>query len=201
MIIGKYNKSVILTYVGLMFALVGIYCAFNDMISYSMICLILSGICDLFDGKVARMCKRDDIEKEFGIQIDSLVDVVSFLALPFCIGIKMFNNMPKIANIVFIFYVLAGVIRLAWFNLNANKNEAVKTYTGLPVTYSAIILPIIYAINLIFQLQIQIVYLVVYMIVGLAFILNVKVIKPTGIWYVICAFAAIAVSTIIIMMG
>ena len=148
MIIGKYNKSVILTYVGLMFALGGIYCAFNDMISYSMICLILSGICDLFDGKVARMCKRDDIEKEFGIQIDSLVDVVSFLALPCCIGIKMFNNMPKIANIVFIFYVLAGVIRLAWFNLNANKNEAVKTYTGLPVTYSAIILPIIYAINL-----------------------------------------------------
>ena len=91
-IIGKYNKSVMLTYIGGIFALFGMIFAIIDNLQYSLICLMLAGICDLFDGKIARMCKRTDIEKEFGKQIDSLVDVFSFVALPCVIAIKLFLN-------------------------------------------------------------------------------------------------------------
>ena len=201
MFIGKYNKSVILTYIGLISAAVGIYFAFNDMLSYSMICLIISGICDLFDGKVARMCKRNDEEKEFGVQIDSLVDVISFLALPCCIGLKILIDLPKVLNLVFVFYMLAGIIRLAWFNMNSNKDEAVKYYMGLPVTYAALIIPLVYTINLICKSSFSYIYFCTYLIIGLAFILNIKIAKPKGIWYAIFAILAIAIITLIIMIG
>ncbi len=202
MLIGKYNKSVILTYIGLLSSAIGIYFAFYEMLSYSMICLIISGICDLFDGKFARMCKRNDEEKEFGVQIDSLVDVISFLVLPCCIGLKILINIPKVLNIVFVFYMLAGIIRLAWFNMNSNKDEATKYYIGLPVTYSALIIPLVYAINLIYaNLSIPYIYFSIYLVIGLAFILNIKIVKPKGIWYIIFAILAIAVITLIIMMG
>ena len=58
MIIGKYNKSVILTYVGVTLSIIGIMFTMNQKIDYAMICLIFAGICDLFDGKIAKMCKR-----------------------------------------------------------------------------------------------------------------------------------------------
>ena len=202
MFIGKYNKSAILTYIGLLSSAIGIYFAFYEMLSYSMICLIISGICDLFDGKFARMCKRNYEEKEFGVQIDSLVDVVSFLVLPCCIGLKVLIDLPKISNIVFIFYMLAGIIRLAWFNMNSNKDEAVKYYIGLPVTYSALIIPLVYAINLIYaNLSISYIYFFIYLVIGLAFILNIKIVKPKGIWYVLFAILAITAITLIIMIG
>ena len=66
MFIGKYNKSVIVTYIGACLSIIGIYLTLNENISDAIICLIFAGICDLFDGIIARMCKRDDVEKEFG---------------------------------------------------------------------------------------------------------------------------------------
>lgn len=201
MFIGKYNKSVILTYIGLYSALIGIYFAFAEFMSYSMICLIISGVCDLFDGKIARMCKRNDEEKEFGIQIDSLVDVISFLALPFCIGINIISKTTNIFNVILIFYVLAGIIRLAWFNMNANKDEAVKYYIGLPVTYSALIIPVFYVIELLSKFSMNYIYAIVYLLIGIVFILNIKISKPKGIWYLIFGILAIIVIILIIMMG
>ena len=89
MFIVKIHKSVLLTYLGVIFASLSAYFAFTKMafseISYlrfSLIFLMLSGVCDMFDGKVARMCKRTKEEKEFGIQIDSLADTLNFIAIP-----------------------------------------------------------------------------------------------------------------------
>ena len=76
MIIGYYNKSVILTFVGILISIFGMLNVANTDIALT--CLILAGICDLFDGVVARKCKRTDKEKAFGVQIDSLADVISF---------------------------------------------------------------------------------------------------------------------------
>ena len=69
--IGKWNKSVILTYIGLTISVLGIMLVLFDVdLKYVMICLIVAGICDLFDGTVARRCKRTKEEKEFGIELD-----------------------------------------------------------------------------------------------------------------------------------
>uniref|UniRef100_UPI0040270D61 CDP-alcohol phosphatidyltransferase family protein n=1 Tax=Ruminococcus bicirculans (ex Wegman et al. 2014) TaxID=1160721 RepID=UPI0040270D61 len=51
--IGFYNYSVILTYIGLVSSVFGITQVFENHISIALLCLVLSGICDIFDGKIA----------------------------------------------------------------------------------------------------------------------------------------------------
>ena len=65
--IGFYNYTVVLTYLSLISGIVGMKFASEGRGELAIICLILSGVCDMFDGKVARMCKRTKEEKEFGI--------------------------------------------------------------------------------------------------------------------------------------
>ena len=64
MIVGKWNKSVILTYVGLLFAIFGMYTSIIlGNTQYTISCLIIAGMCDLFDGFIARKIKRNEEEK------------------------------------------------------------------------------------------------------------------------------------------
>ena len=62
--IGCFNKSVILTYIGVIFALAGIFILIDlqeaEQMNLVMFCLIISGLCDLFDGFIARKCNRND---------------------------------------------------------------------------------------------------------------------------------------------
>ena len=118
MFIGKYNKSLIITYVGVAFALVGMNLALSNNLKLCMICMVIAGICDLFDGKVARMCKRTEEEKLFGIQIDSLADMVGFDVFPVIIGYSMGLNAWY--NIIgYVLLVLAGITRLGFFNISS----------------------------------------------------------------------------------
>lgn len=183
--IGKYNKSVILTYIGVLFALTSI---FVTQLNYSLIFLILAGICDLFDGKIARKCKRNEEEKNFGLQIDSLSDMFSFIAVPIILGIKYFNSMGMITYIFMGLYVLAGIIRLAWFNIKSEGNTSY--YIGVPVTYIALILPVLYLILSILNIDIKFIT-VTYIVMAFLYVLNIKVKKPNGIWYVIFGIFAI----------
>lgn len=199
--IGKYNKSVILTYIGITIAVCGIIFSFLGNISNAMICLIFSGICDLFDGKIARLCKRDEQEKEFGKQIDSLADVFLFLALPCVLGVELLKALPLYFNSVFVIYVICGVIRLAWFNILASSDEHVKYFIGMPVAYIALVLPIIYSVGLIFKFNLSLVYFFIYLLFAILFIINVKISKPKGIWYIIFFILAIIVTIVIKMMG
>ena len=84
MFIGKFNRTVIVTYLSIVAFLVGAYYSiFEGNIAAGIICLVVSGLCDTFDGKIARMVKnRTEEDKQFGIQIDSLADVVAFTLSP-----------------------------------------------------------------------------------------------------------------------
>lgn len=90
--IGFYDYTVILTYLSLMSGTIGIMLCLNGMGHpyLGMFFLLFSGLCDTFDGKVARSKKdRTTQMKKFGIQIDSLSDLIAFGMLPACIGIAM----------------------------------------------------------------------------------------------------------------
>ena len=86
--ISFYNYTVILTYISLVSSVIGMLlacglCGGEPRPTYAIICLMVSGLCDMFDGKIARTKKdRTDDEKKFGIQIDSLCDAVCFGVLP-----------------------------------------------------------------------------------------------------------------------
>ena len=177
--IGKWNKSVILTYIGMSISILGIILVLNNIdIKYTFICFMLAGICDLFDGTIARRCKRTKEEKMFGIELDSLVDVISFITLQIVILGTIVKSLYIIP--IIIIYSIFGIARLAHFNITTpNNNKAVKYYEGLPVTYAALIFPITYLLSYVIKENIFIIiYSIVTLLVSILFIIKIKVPKP-----------------------
>jgi len=87
--IGIYDYTVVLTYLSLLSAGTGIVVSLggHGHPFLGIFFLLFCGLCDAFDGKVASTKKnRSDIERKFGIQIDSLSDLIAFGVLPACIG-------------------------------------------------------------------------------------------------------------------
>jgi CDP-diacylglycerol--serine O-phosphatidyltransferase len=193
MFIAKWNKSVILTYIGLIFTVIGIYiCCTEGSLLQAISCLMISGVCDMFDGKVARMCKRTKEEVKFGIQLDSLVDTASFVVFPIIIlltmGLTDWYQLPVLA-----LFAICGIARLGHFNcLVEDSDKPVPFYTGLPVTAIAMILPLLYLFSYIIPSNIYPIVLTILIGVNaLLNILTIKVKKPKGIAYPIFAIAAI----------
>lgn len=149
-------------------------------------CLVISGICDLFDGKIARSMKnRSDHEKVFGIQIDSLCDLVCFGVFPAVLGYH-YPTVYPMRLIPSLMIVLAAVIRLAYFNVMEEERqreteENRKEYEGLPVTSVCIVLPLLYIgrhniPSYIFPYVFQ-GFLV---LISVLFVLRIKVNKPSN---------------------
>ena len=195
--IGFYNYTVVLTYLSLISGTVGIMVSLSDMGHPFMgaFFLLFCGLCDAFDGKVARTKPdRTNFEKKFGIQIDSLSDLVAFGVLPASIGAAMFRrlsleneHMPRTYTIlifaVFAFYVLMAMIRLAYFNVLEEERQRqsegnLKSYVGLPVTSASIIFPLVLLVHYILPADITPIYFAVMLFVGALFVSKIKVTKP-----------------------
>lgn len=180
--LGFYNYTVILTYISLASSIFGVFAAINGNVFASIIALLFSGFCDMFDGKVARTMKRNKSEQRFGIQIDSLCDLVCFGVLPsiigYAIGLKKWYHLP-----ILILYPLAALIRLAYFNVIEEERQDKTTekrtsYLGLPVTSAALIIPFVYSFKPLLINVFPVVYLITLCIVALLFVLKFNVVKP-----------------------
>ena len=156
--LGVYNYTVILTYLGMLSGFSGILCLFSGHTEGALLCLLGAGVCDVFDGKVASTKKdRTRSEKRFGIQIDSLSDLVCFGVLPALIVCQWSKGsfLPLLASSL---YLLCALIRLAWFNVDEEERQdreagPRQTYLGLPVTLSALILPLFMGIGQLLDLS------------------------------------------------
>ena len=181
--IGFYSYTVVLTYLGLASAAMGMILTFQGFAKYAFFCLAFSGLCDMFDGKVARLKKdRTEDEKRFGIQIDSLCDVVCFGAFPMILCYSIGMRGPAGISIL-VFYLIAGVIRLAFFNVMEEKrqdetDEARKYYQGLPITSIAIILPLFCTLRPLLGHRFLSELHICILTVGLLFIINFPLRKP-----------------------
>lgn len=181
--IGFYSYTVVLTYLGLASSAIGMILTFQGFAKYALFCLAFSGLCDMFDGKVARMKKdRTEDEKRFGIQIDSLCDVVCFRAFPMILCYSIGMRGPAGISIL-VFYLIAGVIRLAFFNVMEEKrqeetDEARKYYQGLPITSIAIILPLFCTLRPLLGHRFLSELHICILTVGLLFIINFPLRKP-----------------------
>ena len=201
------KKSVIATYLGVVFGVLSMAFAFSkiafaevDYIRYSLILLILAGICDMFDGKIARMCKRTEEEKEFGIQIDSLADTVNFVVLPVVIMLSL--GMTSIFDIViYVLFVICGISRLGAFNCKANANGPVEYYTGLPVTSTAIIYPLLGMLHgKISEYMFSMIYIIATLIIAVLFIIKIKIPKfKKNIYYIILPIFAIILCILLLV--
>ena len=121
--IGVYDYTVIATYLSLLLGLGGLYSAAQNEPLDAMLCLMLAGLLDAFDGRIARTKKdRTEQEKRFGIQIDSLNDLVCFGVLPAAIGWSMdCDRLWFLATMSF--FALCALIRLAYFNVTEEERQ------------------------------------------------------------------------------
>ena len=184
--IGFYDYTVVLTYISLVFSVFGMTQAIGGRYRTAIVCLAISGLCDMFDGKIARTKKnRTDDQKLFGVQIDSLCDVVCFGVFPamicFVLGMR-----GILGGIAISYYCVCSVIRLGFFNVLETNRQRVedganKYYHGLPVTSITIILPLVFLLNFLISEEIfRWILLVTLLIVGTLFIVDFKLKKPSN---------------------
>ena len=140
--------------------------------------------------------ERTKEEKAFGIQLDSLVDVISFIAFPIIILIKVESNIYYLP--VLIIYSIFGVARLAHYNINtANEKKVVKYYEGLPVTFSSLIFPLCFLLSYLMKENIFIItYNIIAFLVAILFILKIKVPKPNLVSSIILLIMSLVVTII-----
>lgn len=201
--IGYYNYTVILTYVGTMFGFAGIVSAWAGNLRLALICLLFAGLCDMFDGKIASTRKRTKEEKHFGIEIDSLSDVICFGVLPSLIIFHCSGRNLWFAPICAL-YMLCALIRLAWFNVDEGKRQetedgARKTYLGLPVTTSTLLIP--FAVSLLNLLHIDMRYVApwVLLCMGIAFLTPFRLPKPHMVGKIVMTLIGVGCLVIVLL--
>lgn len=200
--IGFYDYTVVLTYLGFSSGMIGIFLAITGNTFWAVMCLMFSGLCDMFDGKVARTKKKRTIEeRHFGVQLDSLSDLVCFGVLPAVIGYSLGIKSTYLVPLIII-YPLAALIRLAYFNvleITRNSNTPVKEYTGLPVTSSALLFPFLYIFRKFLGNYFVLVYGILLFVVAVLFVSKIKIKKP-GI-KVMITFIIIGVIEILLILA
>jgi CDP-diacylglycerol--serine O-phosphatidyltransferase len=199
--IGYYNIANLITFISVAFAVATMHFAIEGDFVLATVCLIAAGIADMFDGLVARKLKLSEAQKDFGKNLDALADVVAFAVAPAIYWYALFGNGIVELSILTI-YVIAAVVRLAWFNVHGLDEVDKKSYyKGLPVTFAAFIFPLVFtAVKYFAAADLSDVLIYVPLLVAVLFIAPVPVPKPKGISYLIFPLLAIAVIVVNLML-
>ncbi len=182
--LGIYNYTVILTYLGMLSGFAGILCVLENKTGAALLCLVIAGVCDMFDGKVASTKKeRTRSEKRFGIQIDSLSDLICFGVLPALIVYSVGRRTWLRAAACGI-YALCALIRLAWFNVDEEARQDFdtgrrKVYLGLPVTSAAMVFPLLFVLCTLLHWPVGPLSIFALLLVAAAFLTPFSIRKPS----------------------
>ena len=192
--IGVYNLANCVTMLGVAAAVVGISFANNPR--FAMLMLVLAGVCEMFDGRVARMFPRTDFEKKYGIQLDSFADTVSFVIFPAVFLIAQGRTVWTV--LIAILYVFAGVTRLCWFDITTDGNT--KYFSGFPVTCIALLLPMWYAVFALAHTAVPtLVVALSLLVMAVLFVANIRVKKPTGKATIALAVVGLAMLLVLLL--
>jgi len=203
--IGVYDYTVILTYLSAVSAGLGILFSLSGggHPYVGVFFLLFSGLCDAFDGRVARRKKdRTEYSKKFGVQIDSLSDILAFGVLPVCIGTAMIRVCPLFNELmngvaktgkerlnvlclygIMLFYLVMGVTRLAHYNVTEDERQQTeegnrRSFTGVPITSASVVFPTVLLFQYVLEQDITLVYFMVMLLLAIAFVVKIRIPKP-----------------------
>jgi CDP-diacylglycerol--serine O-phosphatidyltransferase len=180
---------------GLFSALLAIYFAFLGNFPAAMIGLLWAVFFDWSDGNIARIMKgRTSEQGEFGGQLDSLIDIVSFGVCPAVVLMSYGDFSPWFLPGAFVI-LAAGVLRLSYFNVFGLVEES--TYRGLALDNNVIILTFVFLFEGLVSTSVFSVVLYAMLMVLAA--LNVAAIntpKLGGRWYVVLTIYTLLLSMI-----
>ena len=150
-IISEKNPRVILpntlTIIGVCIGLSSIKFALDQNYGLSIIALLISGILDNLDGRIARLIKGTS---KVGKELDSLTDVISFGVAPaFIMYFWTLNELGKLGWLIVLIYIVCCALRLARFNVtihNTNSLWKENFFEGVPSPAAAglVLLPLVF---------------------------------------------------------
>ncbi len=167
---------------GLLCAVLAIYYAILGIFPAAMIGLIWAVFFDWTDGIIARHLKgRNEKQREFGGQLDSLIDIISFGICPAVILLSYGNFSPWFLPGAFLI-VATGVLRLSYFNVFGLVGES--TYMGLALDNNVIILTFVFLfIGIVDQPLAAVALYIMLMAMAAMNVAPIKTPKLTGRWY------------------
>ena len=139
----------ILTLVGVCIGLSSIKFAFDGKFELSIIAVIVAGIIDGLDGRIARLIKGTS---KVGKELDSLTDVISFGVAPaFIMYFWSLSEIGRVGWLISLIYVICVALRLARFNVNSEGESSWKDnfFEGIPSPAGGILvlMPLIYSFS------------------------------------------------------
>jgi len=143
-----FNLANIVTFFNIAAGVLAIYFLTHQEFFGAALFAWMAGAFDIIDGKIAR---KYNLSTEFGVQLDSFGDFLSFVIVPVMFiffgvidgkEIEILNT--TFVTFAFVFYVISGLRRLISFNINTQAGEVSKFFTGVPTPLGAILLWLVY---------------------------------------------------------
>ena len=139
----------IFTLVGVCIGLTSIKFAFDGKFELAVIAIIVAGIIDGLDGRIARLIGG---ASKVGKELDSLTDVISFGVAPaFIMYFFIMKDLGRIGWLISLIYVVCVALRLARFNITSNADPSWKDnfFEGVPSPAGGILvlMPLIYSFS------------------------------------------------------
>ena len=170
-----FNLANMFTFANITAGLLATYFITQNNFFTAIVLAWMGGAFDIFDGKIAR---KYNLSNEFGVQLDSFADFLSFVLVPvFLIFQAVYSKelsgaMLIVAAIISIYYVISGLRRLIQFNINSDAGEVSKYFTGVPTPLGAILLWLVYLAS---AYEIVPAFAVVFLMIIVGWSLNSKI--------------------------
>ena len=176
----RFNLANLITFGNISFGVIAIYFIVEGNFFVAIILAWIAGAFDIADGKVAR---KYNLSTEFGVQLDSFGDFLSFVIMPSFLlfyALRQGSELSTVGEILlgftFIIYIISGLRRLIEFNLKVDAGGVAKFFEGVPTPLGAILLWVLY---LIFSYQVVTnPYIIGFMVLVIAWSLNSKLKIP-----------------------
>ena len=181
---------------GLLSAVIGIFFAIQGSFLAAMISVLWAVLFDWYDGIIARRMKgRTKVHGEFGAELDSMIDIVSFGILPAIVLLSYGDYNIWFLPGAFII-IAASAIRLTYFNVYGLIDS--KTYKGFPLDNNVLILAFVFLFERLFEHSTFAV--LIYVLLMLLAALNLSSLRTPkfgGKWvYVLIAYVVIMTSVL-----
>lgn len=180
-----FNLANLVTFFNITAGLLAIYFITHGEFMGAALFAWLGGAFDILDGKIAR---KYNLSTQFGIQLDSFADFLSFVIVPaMFLYFAIFDTKELLLNTFFIFgtfayYIISGLRRLIQFNISSDEGSVSKYFVGVPTPLGAILLWLVYLIWIggfipaVFGIFPE--YIVLFLIIIVGYLLNSKVKIP-----------------------
>jgi len=142
-----FNLANLVTFANVSLGVIALYFVTQKEFTIAIILAWIAGALDILDGKIAR---KYNLSTEFGVQLDSFADFLSFVIMPAFLlyySLNLQGVEALIIGLVFIYYIISGLRRLVAFNLKVEAGSVEKYFTGVPTPLGAILLWVLYLLH------------------------------------------------------